>query len=314
MPSLATVRASNASWKPSYPPVGVFVGGTSGIGEGIVEAFARHTKGNAHILIVGRNRAAATAIFARIEKPPAPDLTREFFECDLSLIANAKRTAAAIVARFPRVNFVFITAGLVSLNGLDVTNEGVDSQIAAMYYSKWALTDGLLPALHAARVAGEDARVAAVHTAGRGGPIDFDDLGLAKCLTGGMSGMQAMVSQLASYQDLMAEGFAERNPDISFTHAFPGLVDTPLLRKSPSTMLRAMYYVRYLVFPGLLWSGKSVAQCGEYQLHGLLQAKPGASRTGENGDDIGLGGKDDAHWEEGKQALWAHTEKIVSEI
>ncbi|KAJ7772168.1 hypothetical protein B0H16DRAFT_1660502 [Mycena metata] len=304
MPSLAIVRTSNASWKPSYPPVGVFVGGPSGIGEGIVEAFARHTKGNAHILI----------------KAPTPELTREFFECDLSLIANAKRTAAAIVARFPRVSFVFMTAGYVSSNPLDITSEGVDSRVAAMYYSKWALMHGLLPALRAAKAAGEDARVA-VHTAGRGVPIDLDNLGLGKCLDSGMSGMRAMIAQIASYQDLMAEvrttlaprriapplneiggvqSFAERNPEISFTHRFPGLVDTPLLHKSPSTMFRAI--------------AKLVTQCGECQLYALLQAKPGASRTGENGDDVRLGGKDDAHWEEGKQALWAHTEKIVSEI
>jgi len=33
-------------------PVGVFVGGTAGIGQGMAEAYARHTKGNAHIMYV----------------------------------------------------------------------------------------------------------------------------------------------------------------------------------------------------------------------------------------------------------------------
>jgi len=33
-------------------PVGVFVGGTSGIGQGLAEAFARHTGGNAKIMYV----------------------------------------------------------------------------------------------------------------------------------------------------------------------------------------------------------------------------------------------------------------------
>ncbi|KAJ7797436.1 hypothetical protein B0H13DRAFT_1468621, partial [Mycena leptocephala] len=67
MPTLVAVRASNATWDPSYTPVGVFVGGTSGIGEGIAEAFARHTKGNAHIILNHRRRQ--TAILARLEKP-----------------------------------------------------------------------------------------------------------------------------------------------------------------------------------------------------------------------------------------------------
>jgi NAD(P)-dependent dehydrogenase (short-subunit alcohol dehydrogenase family) len=205
MPSLATARASNAAWKPSYAPVGVFVGGTSGIGEGIAEAFARHTNGNAHIILVGRNGAAATAILARLKKPPAPGLTREFLECDLSLLRNVKRTAAEILARFPRVNFLVMTAGAISLSGVEVTSEGVDRQMATLYYSKWTFIDALLPGLRAAQEAGEDVRVSAVHTAGRGGPIDLDDLGLMKSMNGGISSIRKLLPQLASYQDLMAE-------------------------------------------------------------------------------------------------------------
>ncbi|KAJ6556364.1 NAD-P-binding protein [Mycena capillaripes] len=314
MPTLAAVRASNAAWNPSYTPVGIFVGGTSGIGEGIAEAFARHTKGNAHIILVGRNRAAATAILARLQKPTDPGLTREFVQCDLSLIGNVKRTTAALLARFPRINVLFLTAGAISLKGLDVSEEGVDRQMSSLYYSKWAFIDGLLPALRAAVVAGEDARVSAVHTAGRGGPIDLGDLGLEKSMSGGMAGVRKLLPQLASYQDLMAEGFAARDPGISFMHAFPGTVDTPLLRASPSAILRAVHYVRYLLFPTLLFRAMSITECGEYQLFGLLQAPSGASRVGGAGEDIGMGGVGDKTWEEGRRALWAHSEKIVASV
>ncbi|KAJ7025929.1 NAD(P)-binding protein [Mycena alexandri] len=316
MPSLAVARAANAAWNPSYTPVGVFVGGTSGIGQGIAEAFARHTKGNAHIFIVGRNRAAATAILARLDKPPAgtPELTREFLHCDLSLIGNAKRTAATIIARFPRVNVVFLTAGEISLKGVDVSEEGVDRQMSALYYSKWAFIDALRVGLRAAAGAGEDARVAAVHTAGRGGPIDLEDLGLMKSMRGGMAGVRKLLPQLASYQDLMAEGFAERDTNISFMHNFPGTVDTPLLRKSPSAALRAVHYVRFLLFPTLMFRAMSISDCGEYQLYGLLQARPGASRAGGDGEDIGMGGEGDVHWGEGRELLWAHSEKVVGAV
>ncbi|KAJ7151993.1 NAD(P)-binding protein [Mycena filopes] len=305
MPSLAAARAANSAWNPSYTPVGVFVGGTSGIGEGIVEAFARHTKGNAHIFIVGRNRAAATAILARLPTPPGATVTREFLACDLSLIANAKRTAASILTRFPRVNLLFLTAGEVSLKGLDVTEEGVDAQMSALYYSKWAFTDALLPGLRAAAEAGEDARVAAVHTAGRGGPIDVEDLGLIKTVGRGMGALDI---------DLACTGFAEHNPGISFMHNFPGTVDTPLLRKSPSAVLRAVHYVRYLLFPTLLFRAMSIQDCGEYQLYGLLQARAGASRAGGDGEDIGMGGKGDANWEDERRLLWAHTSEKVGGV
>jgi NADP-dependent 3-hydroxy acid dehydrogenase YdfG len=48
-------------------PVAVFVGGTSGIGQGMAEAFNRHTKGNSRIVLVGRNRDAAEKIISKMK-------------------------------------------------------------------------------------------------------------------------------------------------------------------------------------------------------------------------------------------------------
>ncbi|KAF7307866.1 hypothetical protein MKEN_01147100 [Mycena kentingensis (nom. inval.)] len=315
MPALATIRASNASWKPTYTPVAVFVGGTSGIGQGIVQAFAKRTNGNAHIILVGRNAAAAERILASLETP-SPTLTREFMHCDLTLIANAKRTAAAILTRFPTgVNFVFMTAGALSLKVSEITPEGVEYQVAQLYYSKWAFIDGLLPALRAAREAGQDARVAAVHTAGRGTPVDLADLGLKKTLAGGMRGMGKVVGQLAAYQDLMAEGFAAHDTTgITFTHTFPGSVATPLLANSPAAALRVMHHFRWLIMPTFMLRAKSIDDAGDCQLYGLLHAPAGASRYGGDGDDMGLGGQGDDGWDKAREALWTHTEEIVKSV
>jgi NAD(P)-dependent dehydrogenase (short-subunit alcohol dehydrogenase family) len=241
MPTLATVRASNATWDPSYTPIGVFVGGTSGIGEGIAEAFARHTRGSAHIILIGRNRPAATAILARLEKPPVPGLTREFLPCDLTLIANTKRTAAAIRERFPRVHFLFLSAGAVSLKGLDISKEGVDRQMAALYYSKWAFIEGLLPALHAANGAREGTRAAALHTASRDRPVprtpqgrrqraeEREEAGAAVGVVSGSHGFSLLFSSFLHKLTHLSQAFAahDANTGISFTHAFPGTVDTP---------------------------------------------------------------------------------------
>ncbi len=45
MPSLAAARAINANFSVPYVPVALFVGGTSGVGEGTAGAFARATQG-----------------------------------------------------------------------------------------------------------------------------------------------------------------------------------------------------------------------------------------------------------------------------
>jgi NAD(P)-dependent dehydrogenase (short-subunit alcohol dehydrogenase family) len=205
MPDLSTVRKFNTAWAPAYTPVGIFVGGTSGIGQGIVEAFARHTKGNAQIVIIGRSSAAAAAILAGL--PPAPagvDAARDFVPCDLTSIASVKRVATELGARFPRINLLVTTAGTINFDSA-ITSEGLEVSTAVWYYARWALVAGLLPTIRAAHTAGEDARVMAVFSAGHGKELDLSDLGLKKALkpVRDFAGFAMAGSQASTYIDLM---------------------------------------------------------------------------------------------------------------
>ncbi|KAJ7844039.1 NAD(P)-binding protein [Mycena leptocephala] len=125
------------------------------------------------------------------------------------------------------------------------------------------------------RAVGEDARVMAVFTAGQGKELDLSDLGPTW------------------YKD-----YAARNPGITFIHAYPGLVDTPLLKNVPLTS-------------DILATAKSIEVCGEHQLYTLLKASAGASRTGQDGDDIGM---DLPATEEVQRTLWEHTEEVIGAI
>ncbi|KAJ7473776.1 NAD(P)-binding protein [Mycena galericulata] len=302
MPSLSTVRAFNAGFAPSYTPVAIFVGGTSGIGQGMAEAFARHTKGNANIVLVGRNRAAAETILASLPKPTAPGVKHEFVECDISLMKNVRRTAGELLTRFPKVNFLVLTAGVLTLDGRNETEEGIDRKLAVHYYGRWRFVRDMLPSLEAAHKAGEDARVMSVLAAGQGGAIDLDDLGLIKTFS-----LSNAAAAGPTYNDIMINDFAARYPGISFVHSYPGIVASGLLKASNTPSLRMANVLMPLLSPFSF----SVTNSGEHHLYALLKAGPGAVRTDQKGADIGLTkgyyGSPDA-----MARLWKHTEDATS--
>lgn len=99
--------------------------------------------------------------------------------CDVSLISNVKRSAADIVAKHPKVDFLLITAGVLAA-ARTLTAEGLDKASAVHYYGRWAFIHELLPALRAARGADADAKVISVFSAGRGysahDPATYNDL------------------------------------------------------------------------------------------------------------------------------------------
>jgi NAD(P)-dependent dehydrogenase (short-subunit alcohol dehydrogenase family) len=200
MSSLASIRSSNAAFSPSYPPIALFVGGTSGIGQAMAEAFGKYTQGNATIIIAGRNRAAADAIIAKLPKPTTPGVSHEFVECDATLMKNVHATTKEILSRHPKINFLVMSPGYMTLKGRDETEEGIDRKLALNYYARWTFANGLLPALKKAKEDGEDAKVCSVLGAGKGGEIDVEDLGLKKSFSVANAALAS-----PTYTDLMME-------------------------------------------------------------------------------------------------------------
>jgi NAD(P)-dependent dehydrogenase (short-subunit alcohol dehydrogenase family) len=164
----------------------------------MAEAFARHTKGNANIFLVGRNRAAGEAILRTFPQPTVPGVTHEFVECDITLMKNVHRVAGELRTRIPKVNFLVLTAGVMTMNGRNETEEGIDRKLAVHYYGRWRFINDLLSAVEDARKAGEDAKVMTVLSAGKGGKIDLDDLGLKKTFS-----LPNAAAAGSTYNDLM---------------------------------------------------------------------------------------------------------------
>ncbi|KAJ6592609.1 hypothetical protein B0H19DRAFT_1088142 [Mycena capillaripes] len=101
MLSLSAAKQLNAAFLPAYLPVAVFVGGTSGVGRATTEAFAHYTKGNAHIIIVGRNKGAAES--------STPTGWKDEF--------NIGAVMVILLKRVPKINFLVASSGDASLLG-----------------------------------------------------------------------------------------------------------------------------------------------------------------------------------------------------
>jgi NAD(P)-dependent dehydrogenase (short-subunit alcohol dehydrogenase family) len=219
MPSLPVVRVFNSAFSPSYLPVAVIFGGTSGIGQAMAEALARYTKGNAHIILIGRNRPAAESIIASFPKPASTESgwRHEFVACDVPLMKNVHAVTSDLLTRLPKINFLVISSGYLSFRGRNETEEGIDEQLAVRYYSRWKLISDLLPALRQANRGGEASKVMSVLDPLRGTPVDSNDFGLRQKYSG-MAAAKASLTYMDMGLEVSGRGSTEHRPGILTIH------------------------------------------------------------------------------------------------
>ncbi|KAG8971283.1 hypothetical protein FRC05_011382 [Tulasnella sp. 425] len=280
MPSLADVKSSNSSHTWPSRPTALFVGGTSGCGQGTAEAFARATQGRAHILICGRNREAAEKIIA--EFPKHPESKYEFVQCDATLMKNVVKAAEEVKHKIgeadgkTKLNYLVMSQGFMSMNGFDPTSEGIDKKLAVHFYSRWKFVDELLPLLEKASSDGEEARVMSILAPGTAGALDTSDFGLKKNYS-----ITRAARQGPGYNDNFVVEYSARHPNISFIHIMPGFVNTSLCQGLP-------WYLRGIAVPLGSVFGRSISDCGEYMASGLLNPayKTGGFWLDQNGGPI----------------------------
>ncbi|KAF9472568.1 hypothetical protein BDN70DRAFT_818457, partial [Pholiota conissans] len=244
-----------------------------------------------------RNRAAAEAIIAGL--PPSPESKYEFIECDVLLMKNVHALAADLLKRLPKINFLVHCAGSLRFFGSrKETEEGIDDMFAIRYYNRFALTKDLLPLLQNATANKEAASVLCVLGAGLAPEIDLEDLGLKKKYAVMKAG-----SQTVAYNDLMVavstmlassrgaclrcsnlQEFARQNPDIAFTHVWPGFVFNGTMF-GPGKLTTFLSFF----FRPLLWAfATPPEENAEYMLFALLSGEKGMYRRGRKGEDIGM--------------------------
>ncbi|KAG8991775.1 hypothetical protein FRB90_001235 [Tulasnella sp. 427] len=273
-PSLPAIRSTNAAHTWSYRPTAMFVGGTSGVGEGTAKAFANATKGRAHILIVGRSRARAEEIIASL--PKTSESQYDFIQCDVSVLKNVVTAANEAKSKISGgLNYLVLSQGIMTTQGFTPTSEGIDMKLALHFYSRWKFVDELLPLLQKASESGQDARVMSILDSRSAKPLDVSDFGLKKSYS-----LARAANQSCAYNNTMVKEYARLYPGISFSHTYPGWVDTSLTRT-------AAWYLKPVV-SGLMLLAKSVEECGDWMLSGLLNERyqKGGWFLGERGEEV----------------------------
>jgi short-subunit dehydrogenase len=162
----------------------------------MAQAFAKYTKGNAHIIIIGRNKEAAESIISTFPTPTSAEAKHEFVQADVALMANVHSTSSELLSRLPKINYLVMSPGVMTMAGRNETSEGIDRKLALHYYSRFTFTYDLLPLLKKAEELGEDAKAFSVFAAGHGGKINADDLGLKKTFS-----LRTAASEGVSYMD-----------------------------------------------------------------------------------------------------------------
>ncbi|KAK7056461.1 hypothetical protein VNI00_003016 [Paramarasmius palmivorus] len=312
---LSEAKSSNAHsgsrLSKTYTPIAIFVGGTSGIGQRTAELLAQYTDGNVHIIIVARRKHEAEKVLGGMIRPlDGRIVLREFVQADLSLMKNVEAAVSEIHCLLKdsgipqKINFLFNSAGYGSFrNRRNDTEEGIDHQLAMRYYQRFKFVRETLPLLHAAKDAGEDARFVSCLAAGAWWPFvpKDGDFGYKKRKNG--PGFHAALAS-AVYGDLAVEGFASRNPGISFTHMHPWFVRT--LQFQRDVLFPEKYWFSKYINPILLflWTFFSLSEeeSAEYHLYALLHGEPGAHWRDNRANEIGFR-------EQGvsKEAFWRHS-------
>jgi NAD(P)-dependent dehydrogenase (short-subunit alcohol dehydrogenase family) len=196
----------------------VITGGTSGIGKAAALQLAQ---AGARVIVVGRDAAKGDAALAAV-RAAQPDADIAYWQCDLSLMANANALAARMQRDLPALDGVIHCAG-VMLPKRVMTAEGLETVFAVQFFARFYLNQLLLPIMAAG---GKIINV----SAGGGIPlrVNFDNLRADKFYNGVYTLMHESVAN-----DLASLKWMRLHPDRLLYSYGPFYVPTALFDGMP---------------------------------------------------------------------------------
>jgi NAD(P)-dependent dehydrogenase (short-subunit alcohol dehydrogenase family) len=220
-------------------PVGAFeertalvTGGTDGIGREVARALARR---GVKTFIVGRDQRKGQAAETEL-RTCSPNGEVYFVPADLSLRNETLRLAGEVSARCKSLNYLVHGAGIV-MGRRVLTADGVESNFAVNFLSRFLLTQRLLALLQRAGTMDLASRIVILGGAATSGKIFFDDVNLTNNF-----GILNVVGQFCRANDAFTVELARRlassrgTPHVTITCLKIGVVKTNIRRTFPLWM------------------------------------------------------------------------------
>jgi NAD(P)-dependent dehydrogenase (short-subunit alcohol dehydrogenase family) len=192
-------------------------GGTDGIGKAIARGLAAM---GAEVLIVGSDPEKGTRAERDLRATTGHERVH-FLQADLSLVRDTDRLAHEITARGGSLHYLVLCAGVVRGRRL-VTPEGVESNFAINYLSRFVLAGRLLPLLQAAGAPGAAARIIVIGCAAMNGKIHYDDINLTRNFRNSHHGPAVLPGERPVCHRTGAQACRERRPAPRHRHNAQG--------------------------------------------------------------------------------------------
>ncbi|KAJ9501881.1 hypothetical protein H2202_002843 [Exophiala xenobiotica] len=314
MAKLTTVQQHNAHFAEEQHEgvVSVFAGATKGIGTSTLARMATMLH-KSTFYILGRS---AKRFQSQVEKLKNSNSSCNFvfIETDVSLLSDVDAACKQITSSEKKVDYLYMSAGLVPLNGPEYTREGLETCFALSYYARMRMVSNLLPLLRQS----PNPRVLSVLNGGREKKMYDDDLGLEKHWA-----IFTVVNHSTTMTSLAFEYLARNDQKITFLHAYPGLVQTDIIARMAAPESSGMMWRFTLAsFRGLMALlmmvvGLTVEESGERHAFHLTSDTygPGAHRIGETSDEVTAGGVFEQYRERGwPEKVWEHTVRTFDQI
>lgn len=177
--------------------IAVITGATDGMGRVVAPHLAQ---AGFHVVVQGRSATRGAAVVDAIR---AAGGSAEFMECNLASLADIRRFAAGLKAKFPRIHLLINNAGIgTGPEGAprEVSEDGFEARFAVNYLSGFLLTHLLLDQVKASA----PSRIVNVASDGQAA-INFDDLQLERNYSGEEAYCRSKVAEIMFTLDLAEE-------------------------------------------------------------------------------------------------------------